>query len=30
MLKLNINGSKLKLPNLKHENNDMWLTKLTD
>ena len=29
-LKLNINGSKLKLPYLEHENNNMWLTKLID
>ena len=27
-LELNINGSKLRLPYLKHENNKMWLTKL--
>ena len=27
-LKLNINGSKLKLWHLKPKNNDMWLTKL--
>ena len=28
MLKLNINGSKLKLPYLEHENNNMWLTEI--
>ena len=28
-LKLNIDGSKLKLSCLRHENNNTWLTKLT-
>ena len=28
-LKLNIDESKLKLSYLRHENNNMWLTKLT-